>query len=243
MKHHVYNMFVLQERAELGRTGTTNMMKTQLIFHSQFLLSYDQYRDNNNFVRHNALKYTINRWSLAPEEYNNEYLDFEPFPNWIGDTFHWPLNSTRDGGLTWKMEEFHMVFGVYFFLSEDKVERFKMLSNITEVIAIMEGVSSLVFLFVSVFPLCINQKQLEAKTIRNCYYDADDNVLINPEDENLPAKPMKFNCCDKISTYQRKFFRMCCRCYKDRDFNKYFSNNQMTYLRAYDQYREELNLF
>ena len=218
------------------------MLDTAMQFHSQFILYYEQYRDNNNFIRHNQFTYTIDRWTLAPEQYEAEFLDYTPYPTWIGDTFHWPLNSTRDGGLTWKVEEFHMVFGVYFFLSEDKVEQHKILANITEVIAIMEGVASLLFMFVAVIPKCINRKQLEAKTIRNCYFDIDNTVIINPNDM-LPSKPMKFNWSDKIATYLRRMLRIVCRGRKDRKFLSFFNHSQQTYLRAYDHFRQELNLF
>jgi hypothetical protein len=121
-------------------------------------LNYNRYRDNNNFVRHNSLKFTINRWSLAAEEYENEYLDYTVLPNWIGDKFTWPMNSTRDGGLTWLTEDFEMVFGVYFFLSEDKVEQFKFVANIAEVITTMEGVAGLIFMFISIVPHWVNRK-------------------------------------------------------------------------------------
>ena len=80
----------------------------------------------------------------------------EAYPIWEGVPWVWPLNSTRDGGVTWKREPFVMIFGTYFFLSEDKVERFKILANITEVIAIMEGVASLLFLFIEIFPKWVN---------------------------------------------------------------------------------------
>lgn len=58
------------------------------------------------------------------------------------------MNTSRDGGITWQIEDFDLIFGAYFFLSEDKVERFKILANITEVIAIMEGVAALLFMVI-----------------------------------------------------------------------------------------------
>ena len=70
----------------------------------------------------------------------------------------WQLNTTRDGGLTWKVEDQLYVFGAYFFLSEDKVENFKILSNIADVIAIMEGVSGLALLFLAILPRFVNRK-------------------------------------------------------------------------------------
>lgn len=158
MPYHYINIFVLEQRPEFDRTGVTNMLKSQMTFHSQFTLNFDQYRDNNNFIRFNSLKFTTNRWTLAPQEITQYFLDYTAYPNWIGDKFPWVLNSTRDGGLTWKVENFQMLFGVYFFLSEDKVERFKILSNISEVIAIIEGVAGLALLFIAIIPRYINRK-------------------------------------------------------------------------------------
>ena len=106
----------------------------------------------------------------------------------------------------------------------------------------MEGVASLLFMFVAVIPKCINRKQLEAKTIRNCYFDIDNTVVLNKNDM-LPSKPMKFNCTDKIATYLRRCLRIILRGRKDRYFEKFFSDSQLTYLRAYDHFRQELNLF
>ena len=130
-----------------------------------------------------------------------EFLDYVPSPTWVGSTWIWDLNTTRNGGDSFEIEVHRMVFGVYFFLSEDKVESFKNLANIKDVIAIMEGLASLVIMFMAVVPTYINSKQLEAKTIRYCYYDIERNLRINPNDDIAPAKPMKFNCCDKLSTF------------------------------------------
>ena len=57
MTHFMINVLVIQKRAELGRSGTVDMMKTQFLFHSQFVLDYDRYRDNNNYVRHNMFQF------------------------------------------------------------------------------------------------------------------------------------------------------------------------------------------
>jgi len=207
-----------------------------MTFHSQFLLGFETYRDNNNFIRHNSLEFTIDRWSLAPESFTNQFLDFEPYPNWMGEKLPWPLNTTRDGGITWEVEDYQMIFGAYFFLSEDKVERFKILSNITEVIAIIEGVAALLIMFVKIIPSYINAKQMEAKSIRNTYFDVDHSKFMDKNQESIPTKPMKFNIWDKSATLKRSLLRKVCRCYTPREQKKMFSKNQQTYLRAHDQF-------
>lgn len=62
-------------------------------------------------------------------------------------------------------------------------------------------------------------------------------------DKDLPAKPLKFTISDKISTIKRKFFKVCCRCYKPKTFESLYSDNQKTYLKAYDLYRDQFNLY
>jgi hypothetical protein len=104
------------------------------------------------------------------------------------------------------------------------VERIKILSVITDVIAIVEGLASLLFLFVSVVPHYINEKQLEAKTIRHCFFDVNENAKINVNgDTGLPAKPMKFTLSEKIATLKRKIFKVCCRCFKKETFDSWYT--------------------
>ena len=45
-----------------------------------------------------------------------------------------------------------MIFGAYFFLSENKVMQYKILANIAEVITIMEGVGALLYFFILIIP-------------------------------------------------------------------------------------------
>ena len=153
MSHWMNNVLILQQKAEMGKVGDTNMLKTELLFHSQFVLKPNYYRDNNNYLRHNLLKFTTSRWNLAPPEYEQEYIDIVANPIWENtESWMWELNTTRDEGTNFELEVHEMIFGTYFFLNEDKVERIKNLTNITEVIAILEGLASLVLLFVAVIP-------------------------------------------------------------------------------------------
>ena len=150
----------------LDRQKTADLLEMQQLFHSQFQLSLDKYRDNNNFIRHNSLKFNIDRWSLSPQEYVQEFLDYVAFPPWIGPSYYWTIRVSRDGGKTDKEEQHLMLFGCYFFLSDDKVEQFKLVSKITEIIAIMSGLTTLLFHASRIVVKAINRKQLEAKAIR-----------------------------------------------------------------------------
>lgn len=99
MSNLLFNVHILQQRTEMDKTGTTDMLKTQMIFHSQFVLGYDSYRDNNNYIRPNSLMFTIDRWSLAPQQFEDKFLDQVAYPTWVADDpYIWRLNVTRDGG-------------------------------------------------------------------------------------------------------------------------------------------------
>lgn len=54
---------------------------------------------------------------------------------------------------------------------------------------------------------------------------------------------MKFNCWDKMSTFIRKLLKVLCPFLKQPQVFAMFSNSQLTYLRAYDEFRKELNFF
>ena len=84
---------------------------------------------------------------------------------------------------------------------------------------------------------------MEAKTIRNCYFDIDESSFVSMKNVNLPAKPMKFNCWDKLATFKRDILKFICPWIKSKHLFGFFSNSQLTYIRAYDEYRKELNLF
>jgi len=68
------------------------------------------------------------------------------------------MKTSYDQGKTWEIEQYKMVFGAYFFLSEDKVERFKILANISEIVTILEGVAALIFIAIRYLPSYINAK-------------------------------------------------------------------------------------
>ena len=102
-----------------------------------------------------------------------EYLDFDKHPMWIGSIATKTYNTTWDGGSTWTEENYKMVFGCYFFLSESKVIQTKNLANIVDVIVNLEGIAALVFLLMRKLPKMVNAKQLEAKSIRTLFFDCD----------------------------------------------------------------------
>ena len=52
-------------------------------FHSQFMLNFNEYRDNNNYIYYNNVRTVDSRWlSLADKTY--EFIDFDAKPVWIG---------------------------------------------------------------------------------------------------------------------------------------------------------------
>ena len=89
-------------------------------FHSQFKLSMDEYRDNNNFLRHNLV--TTNDFRL-PWQFKTEtfkFLDVQSRPFWIGQVRELSYNISYDLGETFKPSKERIVFGTFFFVSNER---------------------------------------------------------------------------------------------------------------------------
>ena len=206
------------------------------------MLQTNKYRDNNNFLRHNTLEFTVDRWNLAPTSYEQTFLDMTSTPVWEGTELKQSYNASRDGGVTWQNEDFGFIFGTFFFLSEEKVQIYKTVANITEVIAIVEGVLGLLMILVQIIPMKFNTKQMEAKTIRNCYHNVD-HEQSDPRKQKKVARPMKFNLSHKISNFKKDFLNLFSSCLGKERIHSLFTDDQRNYLSAFDRYEAEFNIF
>ena len=98
-------------------------MLTQESFHSQFQLNLDQYRDNNNFIRMNKMTTNDNRLTVWKPSKVQYFLDYTMGPIWIGQSMYNSTNTISwDGGETYNEEHRSILFGAFFFFSNDKVE-------------------------------------------------------------------------------------------------------------------------
>ena len=96
-------------------------MTSQNIFHAQFTLDLKHYRDNNNFLRINEVETNDNRLNILAQPKEYEFIDYKINPTWMGSSEYWTMNVTRDNGKTFKVEKQLLLFGSYFFMSEERV--------------------------------------------------------------------------------------------------------------------------
>ena len=82
-------------------------LKTRNVFHSQFQLDTESYRDNNNYNRNISGTNSYNRFNPFKQEEEFTGLDFTSGPLWNGASFDFLKNVSKDGGKTFKEENHH----------------------------------------------------------------------------------------------------------------------------------------
>ena len=97
-------------------------MKIADNFHSQFVLNYDKYLDNNNYVRFNLVKTKDDRVNFLAGYKYYYFLDNVAYPQWTGSRWDHTDNVTyseREGTVN---VHYKQIFGAYFFYNEERVE-------------------------------------------------------------------------------------------------------------------------
>ena len=136
-------------------------------------MSIDKYRDNNNFLRPNAVETNDDRLNILAKPNQYQFIDYTVNPTWIGSSEYWILNATRGDpkdNTTFKNETQLLLFGSYFFLSEESVKHSRTAENIMQVVGDFGGVLEIFLFGFIVFGNYVNQKQLLAKSIRSIYF-------------------------------------------------------------------------
>ena len=91
-------------------------------FHSQFALDINQYRDNNNFVRHNKVETHDNRINFLDQGNEYTFIDFEKSIPWQSNSPLTNIANISYDGQPFKMEQYRQLWGAFFFYSTDKLE-------------------------------------------------------------------------------------------------------------------------
>ena len=86
---------------------------------------------------------------------------------------------TTDGGKTWEMKTDKIIFGTYFFLSNDYVHHHRNVYNIINLLAEFGGVWGLVFGIYSVIGKTINRNMIIAKFVKELYFFMDPDLSKN----------------------------------------------------------------
>ena len=96
LKQFYFTYYIVQQRVEFVDDNLNqNPLITQNLFHSQFVLNLDRYRDNNNFLRVNNVETNDHRWNFVARENEYEFVDYVMNPIWESSSEYWNINMTR----------------------------------------------------------------------------------------------------------------------------------------------------
>ena len=144
------------------------------------------------------------RYEIIVNKSYYKFFDIVQISPWIGSIYKANYNMTYDLK-NYEVNFRSVIFGSYFFLSDDRIEHQRTVFTMQDVMAKFGGMCRLVFAFFGFIGLQLNQKMLFAKYIRNMYFKRSKN-------ENLEA--IRFRYCD--------IFSQLLPCFKDSKPQKFY---------------------
>jgi hypothetical protein len=101
----------------------------------------------------------------------------------------------------------------------------RIVATVKEVLSIMAGLLVVFYSVVGYIVRLVNEKQLEAKVIRHCYFDIQITTIDKTQGYKIPVLPMKFYLTDKVSTIKRWFLLKLGLMKKNDDYQNWFSSS------------------
>jgi hypothetical protein len=89
------------------------------------MMNLNKYRDNNNFIKINHMKAQDERWTFFGSKKFKEFIDHTAKPSWDSESYDWLKNASYDYGQTYQKQNYRMLFGCFFFLSDERVEVYR----------------------------------------------------------------------------------------------------------------------
>jgi hypothetical protein len=174
------------------------------------------------------------RWfSLFTSPRTEKFIDNIFYPVWIGESFSQPSMVSRDG-ITFKKESQLMLFGSYFFLSDETLLHTRKAYDLLSVLSDFGGILEIfMFIFFAVWNK-YNEQGLLIKSIRAVYFETEVDQDSHPHNGH-DLKPIKLRILDSFS---RLLKRLCCCVKKQED-----SHTEALYTKAKYRIRQDLNMF
>ena len=126
-----------------------------------------------------------------------KFADVIPGPIWIGNPLIKERMISYDNGKTFKKERDELIFGAYFFLSDDMVNHYRVVYNIINLLAEFGGLNSVLFVAYQFLGKRITKNIIVAKFIRSLFFvpcEKDD------ENQNMRLKSIRLKFADKFET-------------------------------------------
>ena len=243
LKYLYFTMYTVQAKVQFvnQKDPAASPMIFSDEFHSQFQLSIETYRDNNNFLRHNSVQTSDNRLFFLAEPKIYQFIDNVAMPVWVGTSRHiWRRNTTwmAQPELGYTVYDHHVIFGAYFFYSQERLEHSRQAFTFVNILAEIGGLFECFILVFGSIALIINDKLMIAKYIRMLYFKKLLSSKDQDKDKKLRPKldKINFSFIDKMSD-----FKVCIMCWAKRKL-KHLTRNQKLYQRGKQRVEEDMNV-
>ena len=143
---------------------------TQSKFHSQFMLDPLIYKDQNNYLIINNVEVSDNRFAIFDNSEEFKFVDHISNQMWLGKSAVWAINSTRDDGLTFRIENQLNMQAYYFFMSNQRVKHSRSVYTLIKVMSDFGGMIQIFTLLFTWSCTAFNDRQFLAKMIRALYF-------------------------------------------------------------------------
>ena len=153
---------------------------------------------------------------------------------WLGKSAVWPVNSTRDDGATFRIENQLNMQAYYFFMSNQRVKHSRSVYTLLKVMSDFGGMIEIFTMLFAWSCTAFNDRQFLAKMIRALYFK--DNSEPGTDSNIIKIKPLKFTLREKFHDLFLLEWLRCCRKREKDDGEKIF-------MVGCEQIKEDFNLF
>lgn len=142
-----------------------------------------------------------------------EFIDNIAMPVWVGTSRHiWRRNTMwiEEPELGFRTYDHHVIFGAYFFYSQERLEHSRSVFTYVNILAEIGGLFECFILVFGSLALIINDKLMVAKYIRMLYFKKLMSSKDQPKDQKARPKldKINFSFLDKMSD-----FKVCFLCF------------------------------
>ena len=139
----IFTVYVVEKKVNFKKAVNANPFETSLKFFQQFMVSLDDYRDNNNFIVSNNVIYTKNRYLSLGLIVQKSY-DIVEKPNWYSKKAQFNTMTVTTDGKSYKTVRLQVLAGIYFFLSNELILQERQLYNYMMFLGQLGGIFGLI---------------------------------------------------------------------------------------------------
>ena len=112
--------------------------------------------DTNNYIRHNTIETKDQRFEFYKPYQHFEFIDVLQSSPWEISNYSTHICNATYDGKTYGLQEFRLMYGSYYFLSEERVVHQRIAYNILDLLSEVGGLVSSVFRTLKIIGTFIN---------------------------------------------------------------------------------------